>query len=98
MECDREVIKEDELENLPHLDDFEKIHIPTQISSPKELISIRSGQRRKQGENELLSNNRPPSRHKTPPKATDLEVPNTKDAVEIPIKNMYAHLEKRKVS
>jgi hypothetical protein len=36
-------------------------------------------------------NERPPSRHKTPPKATDLELPLQEiDGMEIPIKNMYA--------
>ena len=42
----------------------------------------------------LDNNDRPPSRHKTPPKATGLELPfepvSSLVNHEIPIKNMYA--------
>ncbi|CAD8056886.1 unnamed protein product [Paramecium primaurelia] len=75
-----------------------------QLNSPKELLSIRSGQRRKQTEQIQIenfdNNERPPSRHKTPPKATGLELPiqsgnqnSDRDGIEIPIKNMYAHID-----
>ncbi|CAD8060432.1 unnamed protein product [Paramecium sonneborni] len=75
-------------------------------TSPKELISIRSGYRRKQNDlNELVEINneeRPPSRHKTPPKATGLEFPLQnvnvqRDNVDIPIKNMYAQINDEKI-
>ncbi|CAD8066826.1 unnamed protein product [Paramecium sonneborni] len=76
------------------------------LNSQKELVSIRSGQRKKQTEQALIENydqnERPPSRHKTPPKATGLELPiqsgnqNTnRDGVEIPIKNMYAQIDQQ---
>ncbi|CAD8052429.1 unnamed protein product [Paramecium primaurelia] len=85
----------------------EIIDIDTQIS-PKQLISIRSGNRRSQNDfNELIVSNtegRPPSRHRTPPKATDLELPLdngvshvSKNSVDIPIKNMYAQINDEKI-
>ncbi|CAD8062870.1 unnamed protein product [Paramecium sonneborni] len=94
------VIQEDDSENQ------EIIPISlNQLNSPKELLSIRSGQRRKQTEQGLIENydqnERPPSRHKTPPKATGLELPiqsgnqiTNRDGVDIPIKNMYAQIDK----
>ncbi|CAD8058584.1 unnamed protein product [Paramecium sonneborni] len=77
-------------------------------SPKKELISIRSGYRKKQNDlNELIETNneeRPPSRHKTPPKATGLELPLEngvtnvqRDSVDIPIKNMYAQINDEKI-
>ncbi|CAD8067517.1 unnamed protein product [Paramecium sonneborni] len=91
------IIQEDESENL------EIIPIITNnLNSPKDLLSIRSGQRRKLNDQVIdnfhnNNNDRPPSRHKTPPKATGLELPiqavNSLVDHQIPIKNMYAQID-----
>ncbi|CAD8059658.1 unnamed protein product [Paramecium primaurelia] len=101
LDYEPNVIQEDDSENQ----EIMPIYL-NQLNSPKELLSIRSGQRRKQTEQaqieNLDKNERPPSRHKTPPKATGLELPiqsgnqNTnRDGIEIPIKNMYAQIDEQ---
>ncbi|CAD8141019.1 unnamed protein product [Paramecium octaurelia] len=101
LEYEANIILEEEQDNQEIVDTNLK-------ASPKELISIRSGYRRKQNDlNELMETNneiRPPSRHKTPPKATGLELPLEncannvqRDSVDIPIKNMYAQINDEKI-
>ncbi|CAD8050475.1 unnamed protein product [Paramecium primaurelia] len=95
FDCQANIIQEDDFEN--------NVIIPTitnTLNSPKDLHSIRSGQRRKptdQAMDNLDNNDRPPSRHKTPPKATGLELPfepvSSLVNHEIPIKNMYAQID-----
>ncbi|CAD8155080.1 unnamed protein product [Paramecium octaurelia] len=99
LDYEPNVIQEDYLENQEII----PINL-NQLNSPKELLSIRSGQRKKQTEQIQIDNfdknERPPSRHKTPPKATGLELPIQsgnqnfdRDGIEIPIKNMYAQID-----
>ncbi|CAD8151146.1 unnamed protein product [Paramecium octaurelia] len=95
FDCQANIIQEDDSENQEVMP-----IIANNLNSPKDILSIRSGQRRKPTDHvldNLDNNDRPPSRHKTPPKATGLDLPleavNSLVNHEIPIKNMYAQID-----
>ncbi|CAK65996.1 unnamed protein product (macronuclear) [Paramecium tetraurelia] len=97
FDCHANIIQEDDSENQEMHSYYNQLFITFII---QDLLSIRSGQRRKPTDNfidNLDNNDRPPSRHKTPPKATGLDLPlEAVDSLanhDIPIKNMYAQID-----